>query len=143
LGRQPSELGILTPNRGDSSKDAIRTEGDQMKYLLMIVGDRVAMSTPSPDPERQMKLYQALADELSSLGKFHEGAGLGPSSEARTLHRSDAGEFSVSEGPFSESGDVMGGYFVIEAESMDEAIEWAKKIPLRTAAKIEVREAPD
>ena len=52
---------------------------------------------------------------------------LQPGSEARTVHMDAAGQLSVMDGPFTETKEVIGGLYLIEAESMDEAVEWARK----------------
>lgn len=114
-----------------------------MKYLLMIVGPETSVEAGDPTPEMMELLaeHAALEDELRRLGKFHEGGGLAPASTARTVRLDAKLRRRVTDGPFAESKEVLGGFYLIEAESRDEAVEWAKRIPLTTpGASIEVRQ---
>ena len=110
-----------------------------MKYMLMIVGDESWMEQPVETLKAVLERHQALEAELRTLGKFHGGGGLASSAEARTVRRDGNGGCAVTDGPFAETKEVMGGYYIIEAESVDEAVDWAKRIPSSVPNAVEVR----
>jgi len=64
---------------------------------------------------------------LEREGKFVTSFRLADASEARTVRRGDDGGFAATDGPFAETKEVLGGIYVIEAESLAEALEWAKR----------------
>ena len=112
-----------------------------MQYILLIYGEE-AIWEADPDVEQKMADYGTFADELRAQGKLLAGEELGPVATATTVHVRD-GETVVSDGPFAATKEVLGGYFAIDAESLDEAIEWAAKIPDARLGKIEIRPLVD
>ena len=112
-----------------------------MPYLLMIVSDENGWtSLPADQQQHVMEQHEALERDLRTQNKFLYCGGLGPSAQGKTLRRNGAGEVLVTDGPFLETKEVLGGYYVIDAASIDEAVEWAKRIPTAVKATIEVRE---
>ena len=93
-----------------------------MRYLSMV---RVAETGQVPS-ERLMKEMGELMEEMTRTGKLVSTAGLRPSAEGVRV-RSRHGKLSSSDGPFSETKEVIGGYAVLEAASMAEAVELTKK----------------
>jgi len=81
----------------------------------------------------------ALEQDLKSQGKFVDSVRLRPSGEARTIRNLADGEREILNGPFTETEEVMGGYYVLECASMDEALEWAQRMPNYGHGSIEVR----
>jgi len=112
-----------------------------MQYILLIYGEE-AIWEADPDVEQKMADYGKLAGELREQGKLVAGEELAPVATATTVQVRD-GEAVVSDGPFMETKEVLGGFFTIEAESLDEAIEWAAKIPDARDGKIEIRPLVD
>jgi hypothetical protein len=111
-----------------------------MQYLLLIYGDEARWSERS-DEERQaaMQEYMKLSADLSADGKLVGANQLQPADTATTV-RVEAGEVVTTDGPFAETKEVLGGYFLIEAESLDEALEWAVRVPAtREGGHVEVR----
>jgi hypothetical protein len=76
--------------------------------------------------------------ELTEAGALVDSSPLAPPSEARTI-RIRRGERLVIDGPFAETKEVLGGYYLVEAESMDAAVEWAQRLRSDTDGSIEVR----
>ena len=77
---------------------------------------------------------------LSDAGKMLGGDGLHPSSQgARVSYRNKEKKPVVTDGPFTESKEVLGGYWIIEADSLEEAVEWASQVPVMGSEMIEVR----
>jgi hypothetical protein len=77
---------------------------------------------------------------LSDAGKMLGGEGLKPSKEgARVSYRNKDKKPVVTDGPFTESKEILGGYWIIEADSLKEAIDWASQVPVMGTEMIEVR----
>jgi hypothetical protein len=77
-------------------------------------------------------------DELRKAGVMVAGEGLAPSRMARTLRWGENGEPVATDGPFAESKEQLGGFWILQCESLDEAVEWLAKAPIQNGA-LEVR----
>jgi hypothetical protein len=111
----------------------------EMQYLLLIYSPESHWESMR-EPERQ-KIYQQyreLIGELQKDGKFLGGHELQPTSSATTVRVRD-GKKAVTDGPFAETKEHLGGYFLVEAKDLDEALSMAARIPSATAGSIEVR----
>jgi len=105
-----------------------------MQYLLAIVYDP---SNPPTGPSKQPE-HAALEREMRAAGHYLSGSGLqGAEQFSKRVHRR-GGRPMVSDGPFAETREALGGYFIVEC-SEDEAIEWAKRIPVDEDSFVEVR----
>jgi hypothetical protein len=107
-----------------------------MQYALLIYTKPGTVESLSPAEREALSLeYYALRDEPGMLG----GAGLQPVTTATTIRLAD-GKPLVTDGPFADTKEVFGGYYVYEADNLDQAIEMASRIPaLRIGGTIEVR----
>ena len=76
-----------------------------------------------------MERWQAFGGELVEAGAFIAGEGLQESATATTVRVGDGDERVVTDGPFAETKEQLGGFYLIECENLDEALEWAKKVP--------------
>jgi hypothetical protein len=110
-----------------------------MKYLLAIYSNEVEWGGLS-DADRQAMYaeYAELSEDLGRRGMMIDGAELRPTSAATTVRVRD-GRSLVTDGPFAETKEQLGGYFVIECDTIDEAIENAARIPGARHGSIEVR----
>lgn len=109
-----------------------------MKYMLQMVADESAWQSLRPDEMQPMiEAMERYNDELRSAGAWVSGEGLDYSGNARTV-RADNGERSVEEGPHRQGAEQLAGFWIIEAAGIDEAVDWAKRIPMTNGA-IEVR----
>lgn len=107
-----------------------------MRYMLLIYGDEHALS----DAERE-ECYQEsaqLAHELEAAGHFRATAPLRPTASATSV-RVREGRPVVTDGPFAETREQLGGYFLIEAEDLDAAIAIAARIPGARWGTVEIR----
>jgi hypothetical protein len=110
-----------------------------VKYLCTIYGDETQWSSASPEQiSAVMQAYEAFGRELSEAGAYVAGEGLEPTSAATTVRVRD-GERLLSDGPFAETKEQLGGFYLIECNSLDEAVEWAAKIPGASGGSVEVR----
>jgi len=110
-----------------------------MQYLLMICGNEAEFGKMTPNEESAMhEEYGKLIQELSGEGKFLGGNQLKPTTTATTV-RVRAGKRTVTDGPFVETKEQLGGYFLVNANDLDEAIAIAARIPSARTGSIEVR----
>ena len=100
-----------------------------MKYLLAIYSNEVEWGGLS-DADRQAMYaeYAELSEDLGRRGMMIDGAELRPTSAATTVRVRD-GRSLVTDGPFAETKEQLAGYYILDCENLDEAIEWAAKIP--------------
>jgi hypothetical protein len=100
-----------------------------MKYLALIYGDAERWDTMDEGQQEAMRdQYRAFAEEAGQRGALVGGFELEPASTATTLRSGDNGPI-VTDGPFAETKEQLGGYFLLECGSLDDAIELASKIP--------------
>ena len=110
-----------------------------MQYMLLINTAEDGWATLTEAQQGEMyAAYGAFTEEIRAKGVMVAGDQLAPSTAATTVRVRD-GETLVTDGPFAETKEQLGGYYLIEAESIDEAIEWAAKIPGAQFGVIEVR----
>jgi hypothetical protein len=110
-----------------------------MKFLLMIATDeQAARARSASEIERTVVGHAAVDRDLRAEGRLVASARLRFSPEARTVRRRD-GRHVVTDGPFAEAREQLGGFYLIDVESMDEAIAWAQRLPLAERGAIEVR----
>ena len=96
-----------------------------MRVMLMIKGDPQPGAAPSEELLGAMGSYN---DELQKAGVLIDLAGLLPSAVGRRV-RFSGGNRAVVDGPFPESRQLVAGYWILQVESMDEAVEWAERFP--------------
>ena len=107
-----------------------------MQYALLIYGDEKSWESADGDERRAMYAeHERFMTMLQDRGAIRGGAELASTRTAKTIrHRAD--DLSVTDGPFAETAEQFGGFYLIEAAGMDEALELAKELP---AAVVEVR----
>jgi hypothetical protein len=107
-----------------------------VKYMLLIYGDEHALN----DAERQQCYRESteLAHQLQAAGQYLAAAPLHPTSTAASV-RVRNGKPLVTDGPFAETREQLGGYFLIDAKNVDEAVAVAARIPLARLGTVEVR----
>jgi hypothetical protein len=110
-----------------------------MEYLLMIADNEQTVAEASPAQiNALLERHRQFSDELHAAGAWVSSQRLRPSSDAATVRR-PGDKVVVVDGPFAESKEVLGGFYLIEAASMEEALGWAKKLPTLKDSAIEVR----
>lgn len=110
-----------------------------MKYMLLVHHDEDAFRKRS-ESERKQLLQESvqLANQLHASGKYLSAAPLHPTSETSCV-RVRNGQRLVTDGPFAETREQVGGYFLIDAENLEEAIDIAARIPGARIGAVEVR----
>lgn len=110
-----------------------------MRYALLIYGDQTkAPAEGSPEGEQMMQAYGAFTQEVQQSGAMQGGEPLLPVSTATTVRVRD-GKTLTTDGPFAETKEQLGGFYIVDCQNLDEAIGWAAKIPSAKDGSIEVR----
>jgi hypothetical protein len=109
-----------------------------MQYMLMICTDQTAPALGPDEESAILAEYGAFGEEMDQRGVLRGGARLRPVSDATTVRVRD-GEVLAADGPFAETKEQIGGYYVVECKDLDEAIEVASRIPDARHGTIEVR----
>jgi hypothetical protein len=110
-----------------------------MRYLLLI-GSDTKTATPSSPAQSQATLqaFMRFSEEAQKAGKTIVAERLRPEAEARRV-RVKAGKHQVTDGPFAETKEALGGFYLLECASREEALEWAKKVPIAEGGVVDVR----
>jgi hypothetical protein len=110
-----------------------------MKYLLLIYTDETNDPRPgTPDFEKRSQDYAVFTNDVLSSGKFSSGEGLLPIATAKTV-RVRGGKPFTTDGPFAETKEQLGGFYVLDVANIDEALDYPSKIPAAVSGSIEVR----
>jgi hypothetical protein len=115
-----------------------------MKYLLAFVRDEDQMYEANEEEMRKgMEAWNAFDREAIDAGVLIANEALELPKSAKTVRIVEGGEPAVTDGPFTETKEQLGGFCLIDVDSLEEAIDWAKKVPLRPDSKVEVRQVKD
>ena len=110
-----------------------------MKYAFTIYGDESRRASASEeDLQAVSQAYGAVTQEMNEKGVFVAGDGLHPTQTATTV-RVREGDREVTDGPFAETKEQLGGFYVLDVKDLDEAIKWAAKIPGSQFGSVEIR----
>jgi hypothetical protein len=109
-----------------------------MRYLLLIYAEESDAPPPDDVAAASHQAYAAFTADIKARGLFEAGEALTPTSTATTVRVVD-GDTVATDGPFAETKEALGGFYLIEARDLDEAIEVAAKIPAAKEGSIEVR----
>ena len=110
-----------------------------MQYMLAIYGDeRVAESTPREQMNEIVNAYMAYSKALQDAKVLVASNRLRPTSAATTVRTVD-GQTKVLDGPFAETKEQLGGYYLIDVPDLDAALDWAKRCPAARYGTVEVR----
>jgi hypothetical protein len=115
-----------------------------MRYAILIYDTETATPSPEPPPaevmQQVMDEYFAYSKMLRDRGVYQGGEALLPVQTATTLRGSESGDVTATDGPFAETKEALGGFYIVDAKDLDEALELAKPCPgLKYGASIEVR----
>jgi hypothetical protein len=110
-----------------------------MQYMLLIHASETARETMTEaEIGRMVAAYGAYTEALGKAGALVSGSRLRPASAATTVRIVD-GKTQVLDGPYAETKEQLGGYYLIEAQDLDAAIGWAARCPGASSGAIEVR----
>lgn len=110
-----------------------------MQYLLMLYVDESGWQELTPAEQQQgMAAYQAYIEALTKAGAFRATSRLASASDATTV-RIENGKPQVLDGPFVDSKEQIGGFFIIDVPDLDAALSWAARCPAASHGVVEVR----
>ncbi len=112
-----------------------------MQYILLIYGHEKIMAKMGNDAEAQKKMHEAFMQytkDLQGAGILRGGAELKPVHTATTVRVKD-GKTITTDGPFAETREQLGGYYIIDVPHLDEAVKWAARCPTANGGSMEVR----
>lgn len=110
-----------------------------MRYMMLIYSDEEAEARRSAEEqEAVMQRYYAFTDEVRQRGALQAGDPVQPTSTATTVRLQD-GKVVTNDGPYAQTPEQLGGYYILDCANLDEAIELAAKIPAATEGAIEIR----
>jgi hypothetical protein len=110
-----------------------------MKYMLAIHADESRWETASPEEiGGWMAAYGRFSEAAAEAGVLNGGDGLQPSSTATTVRVRD-GETLLTDGPFAETKEQLNGFYLLDVDSLDDALAWAARIPDAAGGAVEVR----
>jgi hypothetical protein len=110
-----------------------------MKYILLIYGDeKVWESASQQDRERIHDGHRVYGEKMAKAGVTRGGAELKPTTTATSIRFKNA-QPTTTDGPFAETKEQLGGYYVIEVDNLEQAIDWASQMPGMTNGTVEIR----
>jgi hypothetical protein len=114
-----------------------------MKYVLALISEEGGSEDASPEEMKaEMDRWFGYTKESVEKGAFIAGEALQPSETATTVRIKEGEDPIVTDGPFAESKEQLGGFYLFECENLDEALDYAKRIPFRDGT-VEVRPVMD
>jgi hypothetical protein len=114
-----------------------------MKYMVLLYGDPVDEPLPgSPEFGPWMEEFMTLGERMAHVATVLSGEGLQPGAAARTV-RTRGGKVETMDGPFAETREQLGGYYLIEAADMEAALAFAAANPIARTGSVEVRPVMD
>jgi hypothetical protein len=114
-----------------------------MKYLCLIYSNETLWANmPKAEADKVYGEYMAFTEDIRRSGHYIDGNPLQPTRSATTI-RSRNGNASTTDGPFAETKEQLGGYYLIEARDLNDAIQVASRIPSVRVGSIEVRPIAD
>ncbi len=110
-----------------------------MKYALLIYGDEQIWANIDEAGMREVyAAHEAYGTALTEAGVLRGGSELAPSHTASSLRFAN-GKATLHDGPFAEAREQLGGFYLIEVDTLDEAIAWARRMPAMHEGTVEVR----
>lgn len=110
-----------------------------MRYMVLLYGDETAgPAEGSPEAQVEMAEYFALDEALDGVGKIDASEALHPTAQGTTLRTRD-GEVVTLDGPFAETREQLGGFYLIDVPDLDAAIAFGARIPAVRAGAVEIR----
>jgi hypothetical protein len=114
-----------------------------VKYMLSIIVDESRFEEMTPEQgQESMQAWDTFTREATEAGVHLGGEGLQSSATATTVNFDQGGDPVVTDGPFAETKEQLGGYYLLDCKDLDDALAWAKKLPMR-GGSVEVRPVMD
>ena len=115
-----------------------------MKYMLNLISEESSWAdVPPEEMQAMMEPWAEFDREASEAGALLAGEALQPSATATTVKVGEGEDRMVTDGPFAETKEQLGGFYLLECPDLDSALGWAKKVPVGAGTSIEVRPVMD
>jgi hypothetical protein len=112
-----------------------------MQFLILISSDEKAKAKATVEQQKEvMTAYMKYSEDLGAAGAMKGGEALEPSSKLSARITFKEGRRVVIDGPFAEAKEVVGGFYIIDVKTREEAVEWAAKCPGAKYGTVELRE---
>jgi hypothetical protein len=126
-----------------AAKGAAPKRRKRMKFMVALITDGTAMDGMTPEQMRNAgQRMMEFMGTIQGAGVLVNTGRLGPPGDARTVRPKSEGDALVTDGPFAESKEQIAGYMVLECKDLDEATDWARRLPIAGGA-VEVRPITD
>jgi len=111
-----------------------------VQHILLIYEPQGVYDGPAGEARlaEVVQKHRALAEDLRAKGQMKDGSGLAPTASARTVATEAAGQ-TVHDGPFAETREELGGYYLVDVPDTEAAVAIARRIPVAAGGKVEVR----
>jgi hypothetical protein len=113
-----------------------------MRVMVLVKADKSSEAGKLPD-EKILTEMGKFNEELSKAGVMLAGEGLRPSSKGARVRFHSGGKRTVTDGPFAETKELIGGFWLWQVKSMQEAIDWIKRAPFGEGAEVEIRQVAE
>jgi hypothetical protein len=144
IGQKNDELRLLSEQETSHRKQATGNKTQKTRRKIMpqyLVANYLPDDfDPSTFPEAMFEEIHALNRELIAAGARKFACGISPAANAKTVRKQPDGRVLVTDGPYTETKEHMGGFWILEAANLDEALAWAKKAAIICDVPGEVRE---
>jgi hypothetical protein len=110
-----------------------------VEYVFLIVANEATAAASAERSRAQWPAHDAYLEKLTAAGVVRGGRPLQPHSTATTIRSGDGVERLVTDGPYAEAKEQLAGYYEVEVADLDEALHWAKQLPLLPGGAVEVR----
>ena len=111
-----------------------------MKYILLIYGDeKVWESASQQEAEKIHAGHRVYGENMAKAGVIRGGAELKSTTTATSIRFKNSQPTTTTDGPFAETKEQLGGYYVIEVDNLEQAIDWASQMPGMTNGTVEIR----
>ena len=112
-----------------------------MRFMVLVYpGNKKGYEAGQMPDQQLLENMGKFNEELVEAGVMLSGEGLHPSSKGARVHFSGKGKKSVTSGPFAEARELIGGFWIWQVKSKEEAVEWAKRAPMEDGATLELRQ---
>jgi hypothetical protein len=111
-----------------------------VRYAFLLYYDESASPAPgSAELNERIAAYGRFTEEVTTAGAYQGGEALQATATATVVRVGNGGSPVTTDGPYAETKEQLGGFYILECENLDEAVEWAAKIPAASHGMVEVR----
>jgi hypothetical protein len=118
----------------------VRRQESHVRYAFLLYNDESTSPEPgSPELDQRIAAYGAFTEEVTKAGIMQGGDALQNTATATVVRADSNGSPLTTDGPYAETKEQLAGFYILECQNLDEAVEWAAKIPAASHGSVEVR----